>query len=736
MLSLPSRSASPAASVLHDSAGQTSEQAHESRLMAYQTQLHGYLDEMFQNAKERSLLKNNLSNYQQLDELAERHRQLRVLADELIGMISVMRGGKPSFGSEKNVSPCQPRPQGQWLNQPSSSSRSRSPSNASSLSMSSLAESLDNIASSSQANVFSSSSSRERKTSIASSSQERKTCIAPPSSKREAKNEWTSVPSRKRKEKNITSTRPHSQRKATPIARTSNQRKATIIAPLPDQQKATSIAPLPDQQRVKPIAPLPNQQRVKPIARPSHKRKEKRRSPSPAPATRNPSQVPQRLQEREDAIAAANDVQFQSVIVHPSPQFFPLLTHLSPSPSLCEEESPNEGELSDEPQRGQLSSSSRREEKKYHSGNTQQPLHLGPPPSTTSRPHSTVLSLHPNEQWKGDSDKRPISEFILLLEARMIAYGTAEEDKWRVLANSTQDVAFLDWLKLNIFNLNPKPSWLTCTDLLITEFGNTRASNQARTDFMSLRQPEGIGHGASTLRHAATLLSKCGAKQGDWTENWIIHFVVGTMLNARYREKLQICFDDCYTFSWRRLAHEVHKLDDLFLTEDSQRRRRGIIPGEASSSSYTRQERVNPRGRGTDRRRGKDERKEPPARPSSSSSRQSPRPADRSSSSSSSYYQSNRPTETARRDIVCYVCQRPGHLATECRNRNRQTAEQRVVQGHIRRLLVQQGAEVSLSQIRDLQAQRRNGNLPPLTAEDDTRFRRLTRKREYSRNNL
>ena len=69
----------------------------------------------------------------------------------------------------------------------------------------------------------------------------------------------------------------------------------------------------------------------------------------------------------------------------------------------------------------------------------------------------------------------------------MIACGTAEEDKWRALASSTQDVAFLDWLRLNIFDLNPKPNWRTCTDLLLSEFGNTRASNQARTDFLKMK---------------------------------------------------------------------------------------------------------------------------------------------------------------------------------------------------------------------------------------------------------
>ena len=170
----------------------------------------------------------------------------------------------------------------------------------------------------------------------------------------------------------------------------------------------------------------------------------------------------------------------------------------------------------------------------------------------------------------------------------MIACGTAEEDKWRALASSTQDVAFLDWLRLNIFDLNPKPDWRTCKDLLLSEFGNTRASNQARTDFLLMMQPEGIGHGASTLRRAASLLSKCGDKKGNWTEEYVVHFIVSHMLNGQYREKLQCNFQDCYAFDWQRLSSEVHKLDDIFLGEDAQRRRRGNSSSEASSSSHSR----------------------------------------------------------------------------------------------------------------------------------------------------
>ena len=150
--------------------------------------------------------------------------------------------------------------------------------------------------------------------------------------------------------------------------------------------------------------------------------------------------------------------------------------------------------------------SSEREEKKYQVGDTLSLTHQGPSIMSNPRPHSQVPVLKQREQWRGDEDKRPISQFILLLEARMVACGTAEEDKWRALASSTQDAAFLAWVRLDIFELDPKPDWQTCKRLLEVEFGNTRASNQARTAFMQMRQPEGVGRGARTLRDAASLL--------------------------------------------------------------------------------------------------------------------------------------------------------------------------------------------------------------------------------------
>jgi len=97
----------------------------------------------------------SLSNEKQLDDLAERHRQLHILATESRSLISFLKGGDPTFDSDRVVSPCLPKTQGDWqvrsyqkTNQPSPV-RSRSPSDTSAFSMSSFSQDLEAIPSSS-----------------------------------------------------------------------------------------------------------------------------------------------------------------------------------------------------------------------------------------------------------------------------------------------------------------------------------------------------------------------------------------------------------------------------------------------------------------------------------------------------------------------------------------------------------------------------------------------------------
>ena len=714
-----SRSSSPAASALHESADCTPEQLHEDHRRSYQVKLNSYLDEMFSIAQQRSQLPQTLGNFQKLVELAERHRQLTILADALSSILSFMRGSSPSFNSDRNVSPCHPRPRGQWqprghsgANWSSASSRSRSPSSASSHSVLSWASEPDTITSSPQTNVFSSSLTKER--TITSSSQERTS--TPPSGKREENDQWITVPSRKSKRRETPSTRSSGKRREKFSTRSSDKRKEKRSTLPSNQRKEKNSTPPSNQRREKSSTSPSNQRREKSSTSPSNQRREKKEH--------SPSPVPQRRKARGNATAAVADVQPQQKIIIPSGT---TQHRMHPSPPL----SSTEGDLSEDLHSLHLNSSSTpREEKHEKKSQAVDPLpsvHQGPTTMTNPRRNYNVPVLKRSEQWRGDSDKRPISEFISLLQARMIACGTAEEDKWRALASSTQDAAFLDWVQLNIFDLDPKPDWQTCKSLLIQEFGNTRESNQARTDFLNLRQPEGVGHGAKTLREAARLLAKCGDKQGDWTQQYVVYFVIGSMLNQRYKEKLQCNFQDPWKFNWKTLSLEVHKLDDLFRGDEAYSgRRRGNNSSEASSSSHSRPNKVNERARGPDRKPGKRERRDSPAR--SSSSRQPYRSADRSSASSSSYYQSSRPTGSARREVVCYKCGKPGHISSRCGS-GAQTPEQREVQTHIRRLQLEQEEHVSLDQVRDLQAQQRNGELPYLSPDERAKLRRVQKKK-------
>jgi len=264
-----SRSLSPAASVLHESAGCTPEQLHEDHRRSFQLKLNSYLNEMFNIAQQRSQLPQTLSNFQKLDELAQRHRQLTILADELRSILSFMKGGSTSFNSDRNVSPCHPRPQGQW--QPrehggtnwssSSSSRSRSPSSASSHSVLSWASEPDTITSSPQTNVFSSSLTKER--TITSSAQERTS--TPPSGKREENDQWITVPSRK------------SKRKETPSTRSSGKRKEKFSTRSSDKRKEKRSTLPSNQRKEKSSTPPSNQRKEKSSTSPSNQRREKKR---------------------------------------------------------------------------------------------------------------------------------------------------------------------------------------------------------------------------------------------------------------------------------------------------------------------------------------------------------------------------------------------------------------------------------------------------------------------------
>ena len=124
--------------------------------MSLKLQLDDYVRQMMEVTQQRVALGPfSLSNEKQLGDLAERHRVLHILATEARSLIDFREGGNPTFDSDRDVSPCLPRPRGDWQvrsyqqsNQRSPIS-SRSPSNSSAFSMASFSQDLEAIPSSS-----------------------------------------------------------------------------------------------------------------------------------------------------------------------------------------------------------------------------------------------------------------------------------------------------------------------------------------------------------------------------------------------------------------------------------------------------------------------------------------------------------------------------------------------------------------------------------------------------------
>ena len=588
-----SQQPTPAAPELHGPAGQSQERQPGDFLLSLELQLEDYAREMMQVAQQRvGLGPPSLSNEEQRVVLAERHRQLHILATQASGLISLLKGGEPTFDSDRDLSTCLPRPRGEWQarsyekpNQPSPISN-RSPSDTSAFSMASFSQNLEAIPSSSMTGT---------------SSLSPQTGVIPSSS---PTNVFSSSSSQK-KTQSFSPLRSHAQE--------ANQ-----------QQSEPTLSIYPDSQ---------------------HERKTVLREPQTStPLSSNHSQ---------------------------SGENFSMSSH-------------------------------------------------------TSRPRSRkskTPSLTDNEKWRGEDDRRPMKNFLLLLDTKMIADEIAEEDKWRILANSSKDVGFLEWLRLNIFQLEPKPSWEQCCELLLREFASTQAAHEARTEFMELRQPEGVGQGASTLRRAAILLAQCNDKNGDFTKEYVVYYTIKHVLNTKYRRKLTYSFDDCYKFDWKRLQKEVKKFDDLFLLERGQGDRRGqrhsSSTSVSSSSSSSRPRKSADRAPERERKTRKLELKQSTATSSSYS-----QPYRQAARSSSSYSQSRRPT--APRDHshdICWRCQKRGHRADECRSDV--TAKQEHIQAHIRRLYAEQQDNVSVRQVRELQERQKNGNLPHLSSEEQVHIRRL-----------
>jgi len=92
-----------------------------------------------------------------------------------------------------------------------------------------------------------------------------------------------------------------------------------------------------------------------------------------------------------------------------------------------------------------------------------------------------ITIIPPEDRWRGERDRRSIGEFLSQVDMIMLEWNIPEEEKWRVLVNSSSDTHFVNWLQINIFSLQPPPEWKMVKALIMREFSSSSRENWRST---------------------------------------------------------------------------------------------------------------------------------------------------------------------------------------------------------------------------------------------------------------